>query len=298
MDSHMPLLDTTPIFWLNNESIFDGTQLLRSDHLIVVLDSGVGGLTVTRQLENLIPNANILYVADNEWFPYGNKPAFAIAQRVHKLLDLLSAQVTPLAIVVACNTASMALTEHGLDQLRQNYFLIKPPIIDAVDTSDNKNIVVLATPSTMTSKHVTQSLAKAEIRAKIWPIATQALVALSEAKLAEEETNLASFAAQVDSYLTEEERLSIDTVVLGCTHFPHLIEDLRIVFPNVHNWIDPAKNLAMQLISLNKEIPATDIPVRTIIFTSKQGADKHHQTFTRNGFVTIGPASTGDSSTI
>lgn len=293
MDADMPPFDTSPIFWLNSEDIFDGTQLLSSNNPIVVFDSGVGGLTVTRQLENLIPNANLLYVADNEWFPYGNKPGFAIAQRVHKLLDLLCVQVTPLAIVVACNTASMALLEHGFDKLRHNYFLIYPPIVDAIDTSENKNIVVLATPSTMKSKHVIKNLEKTELRAKIWPIATQALVALSEARLKGEDMSLASFAEQVDSYLTEEQRLSIDTVVLGCTHFPHLIEDLRIIFPNAHNWTDPAKKLATQILSLTKGIIATDMPFKTVLFTSKRGADKYLQTFTRNGFGTIEPASIG-----
>lgn len=293
MDAHMPPFDTPPMFWLNNENIFDGTQLLSSNHPIVIFDSGVGGLTVTRQLENLVPNANLLYVADNEWFPYGNKPGFAIAQRVHKLLDLLCVQVSPLAIVVACNTASMALIEYGLDKLRHNYFLITPPIVDAVDTSVNKNIVVLATPSTMKSKHIIESIEKTGIRAKIWPIATQALVALSEARLAGEDTSLASFAEQVDGYLSKEQRLSIDTVVLGCTHFPHLIEDLRIIFPNAHNWVDPAKKLAMQVLSLTKGVIATDMPYKTVVFTSKQDTDKHQQTFTRNGFEPIEPARTG-----
>ncbi|VVN90714.1 glutamate racemase [Pseudomonas fluorescens] len=290
MNASKSPLATTPKFWLGDETTFDGAQLFNSNRPIVVFDSGVGGLTVARQLERLIPNANILYVADNGWFPYGNKAGPAVAHRVQQLFDRLCERISPSAIVVACNTASMAIMEHGLDQLRHNCFLVTPPIGDAVDTSANKNIVLLATPGTVKSRYIIQKIAKARMHARIWPIATQALVTLSEARLAGEEASFISFAELIDNYLTEEQRLSVDTVVLGCTHFPHLIDDLRKIFPNTDNWIDPAKKVAMQVVSLTKkEDNPINMPLKIVLFTSKQDVAKYHQVFTKNGFGAIQP---------
>lgn len=294
MDTYDSNLTTTPDFWLGDETTFDGTQLFNSNRPIVVFDSGVGGLTVARQLEQLNPDANILYVADNDWFPYGSKTGLAVAQRVQQLFDQLCALISPSAIVVACNTASIAIIEFGLDQLRHNCFLVTPPISDAVNISDNKNIVLLATPSTLESRYVIQEIAKARTRARVWPIASQGLVTLSEDRLAGEEVSFVSFAELINNYLTEEQRLSVDTVILGCTHFPHLIDDLRKIFPNADNWIDPAKRVALQVVALTKIKSESTIPFKIVTYTSKHGAVKYHQVFSRNGFSLLPPIDRGD----
>lgn len=285
MDAHNSTLATTPKFWLGDETAFDGAQFINSNRPIVVFDSGVGGLTVARQLEKLLPDANILYVADNDWFPYGNKTGSAVAQRVQQLFDELCTQISPSAIVVACNTASIAIIESGLDRFRHNCFLVTPPIDEALETSENKNIVLLATPSTLESRHITQKITKAKMHARIWPIATQALVTLSETKLSGENTNFDGFAELIDNHLTKEQRLSVDTVILGCTHFPHLIDDLRKIFPTAENWIDPAKKLASQVAFLTKKKAASiNSPFKITTFTSKHGLTKYHKVFSNNGF--------------
>lgn len=285
MDAHNSTLATTPKFWLGDETALDGAQFINSNRPIVVFDSGVGGLTVARQLEKLLPDANILYVADNDWFPYGNKTGSAVAQRVQQLFDELCTQISPSAIVVACNTASIAIIESGLDQFRHNCFLVTPPIDEALETSEKKNIVLLATPSTLESRHITQKITKAKMHARIWPIATQALVTLSETKLSGENTNFDGFAELIDNHLTKEQRLSVDTVILGCTHFPHLIDDLRKIFPTAENWIDPAKKLASQVAFLTKKKAASiNSPFKITTFTSKHGLTKYHKVFSNNGF--------------
>lgn len=285
MDTHKTLFATGAFFWLSDEAAFDGSRLFNSTRPLVVVDSGVGGLTLARQLEHLLPDASILYVVDNDWFPYGSKSGSAVAQRVHQLFDQLCAQVNPLALVVACNTASIAIIEHNLDQLIHRCFLVTPPIADALEVSENKNIVLLATPGTVESKYIGREIAIAKMRAKIWPIASQSLVTLSETRLAGEETSFARFAELVDNHLTTQQRLSIDTVILGCTHFPHLIDDLRTIFPNVENWIDPAKKIAQQITSLIKPNAAPiNLPLKTVTFTSNQGATAYQQVFSENGF--------------
>jgi glutamate racemase len=295
LDTYKSNLTATQNFWLGDETTFYGTQLFDSNRPIVVFDSGVGGLTVARQLEQLNPDANILYLADNDWFPYGSKTGPAVAQRVQYLFDQLRALIIPSAIVVACNTASIAIIEYGLDQPRHNFFLVTPPIRDAVNISNNKNIVFLATPSTLESRHVIQEISKARMRARVWPIATQGLVSLCESRLAGEDANFASFAELIDTYLIEKQRLSVDTVILGCTHFPHLIDDLRKIFPNTDNWIDPAKRVALQVVASTKIKSEPTTPLKIVIYTNKHGAVKYHRVFSRNGFGLLPPpTSKGD----
>lgn len=298
MDTYNSTLKNAKQFWLGDETTFDGAQLFNSNRPIVVLDSGVGGLTVTRQLEQLNPHANILYVVDNDWFPYGSKSAPDVAQRVQQLFDQLYALISPSAIVVACNTASMAIIEHGLDQCRHNYFLVTPPISDAVKVSESKNIVLLATPGTLESRHVIQEIANARMRARVWPVAAQGLVTLSEAILAGKEVSFSGFAKLIDNNFTEEQRLSVDTVILGCTHFPHLIDELRMIFPTANNWIDPAKKVALQVASLTKIKPQpTNTPLKIVAFTSKHGVVKYHKVFSKKGFGVMPPVTEGSSIT-
>jgi len=288
MATHKAPHAIAPIFWRGNETAFDGGKLFNSKRPIVVLDSGVGGLTIARQLEQLIPDASILYVADNDWFPYGSKPGTAIAQRVQQLFEQICAQVNPLALVVACNTASIAIIEQDFNQLIQNCFLVTPPIKDAIETSNKKNIVLLATPGTVDSKHISQEIAFARMRGQIWPIATQSLVTLCESRLAGQTPSFARFAEFIDNQLPTKQRLSIDTVILGCTHFPHLINDLRKIFPSVENWVDPAKKVALQITFAAKtEIMPTHLPLRAVTFTSKQGATNYQQIFCKYGFSAI-----------
>ncbi|MFJ4396796.1 hypothetical protein [Pseudomonas sp. NPDC089396] len=167
-------------------------------------------------------------------------------------------------------------------------FLGHPPIKDALEASNKKNIVLLATPGTVESNHISQEIAFARLRGQIWPIATQSLVTLCESRLAGQTASFARFAELIDNHLSTQQRLSIDTVILGCTHFPHLINDLRKIFPSVENWIDPAKKVALQISSVAKtEIIPTNLPLRAVTFTSKQGAINYQQIFWKHGFGSI-----------
>ena len=285
MNSLKPELSNIPKLWLGSGSEFYGARIFNSGRPIVIFDSGIGGLTVVRELEQLIQDADILYVADNEWFPYGSKAGPDIARRVEQLLDRLRVQINPAAIVVACNTASVAIIDHGTEDFRRHCFLVTPLLNEAVNASENNNIVFLATPGTLKSRYVIQAITSIKMSANIWPIATQSLVALSEARLAGEESNFEDFAELIGFNLTEEQRLSIDTVVLGCTHFPHLIDGLRRIFPSAHNWIDPARKVALQVVASRKVVaePISE-QSKVVTFTSKREAVKYCQVFSRSGF--------------
>lgn len=280
------LCTTALASWPNDNAVLDSRQLLDSPYRpVVVLDSGVGGLTLVRQLEQLAPEVSILYVADNAWFPYGSKPVAAVACRVQQLLDQVCTRVDPLAVVIACNTASIALIDHGRVPFTKGHFLVTPPLKEAVQASANGKIALLATPGTIKSKSISTALAKARTRAQVWPIAAQRLVELSEYKLAAQATSPACLSELIDSHLPTAQRLEIDTVILGCTHFPHLLGDLQTLFPSAATWIDPAKEVALQIASSIKiNLSTLGPPARTVIFTSLPGTRNPQHAFLNYGF--------------
>ncbi|KAB0489330.1 glutamate racemase [Pseudomonas vancouverensis] len=281
------ILSDVPNLWLGNGSRFDGAKIFQSRRPIVVLDSGVGGLTVVRELEKLVKNADILYVADNDWFPYGSRGGTEIARRMEKLLEKICMEVTPSAIVIACNTASVAIMDRGIEKIRHNCFLVTPKISEAVEISKRKNIVILATAGTLKSRQVLLDIARGRMIARIWPIAAQSLVALSEAKLAGEDSKEEDFARLINLSLSEKQRLSVDTVVLGCTHFPHLIDDLRWLFPTVENWIDPASEVAQRVVASGRMVGSVGEVLKVSTFTSNCNAAKYFQVFQISGFGLI-----------
>ncbi|WP_178120060.1 glutamate racemase [Pseudomonas sp. MN1F] len=275
-----------PGFWFDDEVSFNDVQGFGSERPIVVLDSGVGGLTVVRQLERLIPGASILYVVDNDWYPYGNKPGSAVAGRVQQLFDQLCNQVKPSAFVLACNTASIALIEHGFEPRNHHVFSVVPLIEEALEVSVSKQIVLLATPGTVKSDYICHKVAGARMHANLWSMAAQSLVTLSERKLSGQKPDFKGFSDWVSDQLTAKERLSVDTVILGCTHFPHLIDELNEIFPSVEHWVDPANKIALQVFALTgARLASTHRPAKAAIFTRQRGASHYQRVLRKNGFI-------------
>ena len=279
-----------PGFWFDDEAVFNDAQGFRSERPIVVLDSGVGGLTVVRQLERLIPGASILYIVDNDWYPYGRKTGSAVAGRVQQLFDQLCNKVKPSAFVLACNTASIALREHGFEPRNHHVFSVVPPIKEAIELSVSKHIILLATPGTVESNYVSNKVAGARIHARLWSMAAQSLVALSERKLSGRKPDFKGFSDWVGDQLTTRERLSVDTVILGCTHFPHLIDELIEIFPSVEHWVDPAYKIALEIFALvGARFTSTHRPAKAAIFTRQRGASHYQQVLRKNGFISSWP---------
>lgn len=274
---------SAPRFWSLDGTPFDGRRAFDSRRPIIILDSGVGGLTVAAHVRQLIPNADLLYVADNEWFPYGNRRGTDVAGRVKALLQALSETVDPLATVIACNTASVAISDKDSGVDRRDCICISPPVAEAAAISSRKRIAVLATSSTLLNGKVRDSILGASNYARVWSIPAQGLVAMAEAKLAGKAVDVQRIAELLREHLTGNERCSIDTVVLGCTHFPHLVEELRQVFPSAINWVDPAFFVALELQSrVAAKVRHEDEPIRLTALTSDRNILEYGRIFSSN----------------
>jgi glutamate racemase len=191
---------------------------------IGVFDSGVGGISVLKHIHTLLPNEDLMYVADSKFAPYGNKTPEFILERALWIADFLIAK-GPKSLVVACNTATAA----AVDLLRQTYHLpiigMEPAVKPAAAASKTGVIGVLATSGTLKSA---QFAALLEHYGQQVEVVTQACHGLVECV---ERGELDSTATQdlLASYVQPLIAAGADTIVLGCTHYPFvrpLIENL------------------------------------------------------------------------
>lgn len=191
---------------------------------IGVFDSGVGGISVLKHIHTLLPNEDLMYVADSKFAPYGNKTPEFILERALWIADFLIAKGAK-SLVVACNTATAA----AVDLLRQKYHLpiigMEPAVKPAAAASKTGVIGVLATSGTLKSA---QFAALLEHYGQQVEVVTQACHGLVECV---ERGELDSTATQdlLASYVQPLIAAEADTIVLGCTHYPFvrpLIENL------------------------------------------------------------------------
>ena len=189
---------------------------------IGLFDSGVGGLSILQSLRQLLPNEDYIYLADNRHAPYGDQSEEFITKRVLAMADFLNQQKVK-AIVVACNTATAA----AIQQLRQRFQCpiigVEPALKPAAEYTSNRCIGVLATDSTLHSEKYKKLKSKLATDIQIIEKGSKYLVQQVEKglKLSQQKIDL------IDKELAIFKKSKIDTLVLGCTHFPLLAEIIQ-----------------------------------------------------------------------
>jgi glutamate racemase len=204
---------------------------------IGVFDSGVGGLTVLRQLYRKLPNESIIYFGDTERLPYGNRSPEQILQFVREILTWMKMQQVKM-VIMACNTSSAL----ALDIVRSEFNfpilgLILPGARAAV--RKGKRIGVIATPATAASNAYRYAISEINPEKQVWQVGCPEFVPLIE-----ENRIYDPYTKEIaKKYLRPLMEKKIDTLIYGCTHYPHLETILREVLPRAVNYIDPAKYL-------------------------------------------------------
>ncbi|MFW5664198.1 MAG: glutamate racemase [Coleofasciculus sp.] len=204
---------------------------------IGVFDSGVGGLTVLRELYRQLPHESILYFADTARLPYGTRSAREIVQFGHEILTWMVEQDVKM-VVLACNTSDAL----ALDSLRRDFQLpilglILPGSRAAVQVG--RRIGVIATPATAASNAYRRALLEVEPTVQVWQVSCPEFVPLVEQNRLYE-----PYTSEVASqYLTPLLQQRIDTLIYGCTHYPLLAPVLRQILPASVQLIDPAEHV-------------------------------------------------------
>lgn len=218
---------------------------------VCFIDSGIGGLSIYSAFRNLAPAIDTVYCADYAFFPYGLKTEAALLQRMIALVEMLSKRYTFDLLVIPCNTASTLL----LDVLRKSVSCpivgTVPAIKTAAQVSQTHVIGVLATKATV-SRAYTQKLEEQFASAcTVIRCGSSRLVEIAEEKLQGICPSLREIQAEV-RVLWEEKKL--DTVVLACTHFSFLQEELQAAFDRPIQWVDSVSAVAKRAIFL---VPST-----------------------------------------
>ncbi|MBC7743227.1 MAG: glutamate racemase [Bdellovibrionaceae bacterium] len=211
------------------------------DRAIGVFDSGIGGITVLRELVKNFPNENFIYLGDTARLPYGSKSAETVRNySVQNMKFLMSRNVK--ALIVACNTASTQVFEDHFEKCPV-YNVIGPGAALAAAKTKNKKIAVLATRAAIKAGSYTQKILAHLPDAEVFTQACPLFVPLAEEGWHDDPiTNLIAF-----RYLQNLKSADIDTVVLGCTHYPLIRTSIEKVFgPHVH-LIDSGVAMAQQI---------------------------------------------------
>ena len=222
---------------------------MHSDAPILFFDSGVGGLSVLAPTRVLLPNAAIVYAADSAGFPYGTKTEAELASRVPALLGRLVERYRPRLAVIACNTASTIALDHVRAALDIPVVGTVPAIKPAAEMSTTRVIGVLGTDATVRQPYVDNLASEFASDCIIVRHGSAELVALAEAKLAGEALDQSAIAAAVQPLI---DAANLDTVVLACTHFPLLADELALALPQVR-FVDGGPGIARRIAWLTRD---------------------------------------------
>lgn len=205
---------------------------------IGVFDSGVGGLTVLKALYRHLPHESFLYFGDTARLPYGTRSQAEIVEFVRQILTWMVQEQVKMAIM-ACNTSSAL----ALDIVRTEFDI---PILGIIlpgaraAVQKGKRIGVIATPATVSSRSYPQAIHEINPDVEVWQVACPEFVPLIEQnKISDPETFQIARA-----YLHPLLETGIDTLIYGCTHYPHLAPVISRILPRSVRQVDPAKYLA------------------------------------------------------
>ena len=238
---------------------------------LLFLDSGVGGLSVVAPTRARLPRAPLVYAADSAGFPYGTRSEAAIAGRVPALLGRLVERYRPRLVVIACNTASTIALAAARGALDVPVVGTVPAIKPAAAASRTRVIGVLGTDATVRQPYVDDLAARFAADCTVIRHGSAALVKLAEAKLHGEPVDSAAIAAAVAPLARTP---GLDTVVLACTHFPLLREELAGALPGVA-LVDGGPGIARRVAHLTdgQDWPAQP-PPGTAVFTALGAAEQ------------------------
>lgn len=220
---------------------------------ILVFDSGLGGLTVFREIVSLRPGARYIYVADDAYFPYGQHTEDEIVARVVPLVGDLVAEHAPDLVVVACNTASTLVMTHLREAYAVPFVGTVPAIKPACASSKTKRVSVLGTKGTVKREYTKKLIADFAQGCDVTLVGAENLASLAEAALRGERVSDDAIAAEIaPCFLNGQDRDGVrtDTVVLACTHYPLLSSQMLALAPWAVNWIDPAPAIAQRVSDL------------------------------------------------
>lgn len=236
---------------------------------IGIFDSGIGGTSIWKEIHKLLPNENTIYLADSKNAPYGQKTKEEIIQLSCKNTELLLEQDCKI-IVVACNTA----TTNAIKELRSKYQVpfigIEPAIKPAANQTETETIGILATKGTLNSELFNKAVETYSNVKIVEQIGFGLVQLIEEGKIESEEMT-----GLLNDYLKPMVEANIDYLVLGCTHYPYLIPQIKKILPEHIKIIDSGAAVAKQtkkVLEKNNLLNLSDEKKKQIFYTNSDSS--------------------------
>ncbi|MEA3000110.1 MAG: glutamate racemase [Sphingomonadales bacterium] len=259
---------------------------MRGDRPLLVFDSGVGGLSVADAIRALLPRAPLVYVADRAGYPYGTKRAEEIEARVPAILGRLVERFEPELIVIACNTASTIALDAVRSALDLPIVGTVPAIKPAASLSRSRAIGILGTDATVRQPYVDRLAAEFAADCLVVRHGSAELVDLAEAKLRGEPAELAAYRGILEELYARPGGEAVDTIVLACTHFPLVVQELAAASSRPVAFVDGKEGIARRTAFLTRQRawPERE-PEHLALFTGRgSGLEAYRAGFARHGF--------------
>ena len=196
---------------------------------IAIFDSGVGGLSIYQAVRRHLPDERYIFVSDNQAFPYGTKSEQELIPRVIKVIGRLIDRYSPDLIVIACNTASTVVLPSLRERWPVQFVGVVPAIKPAAALSRSQCIGVLATPATIERAYTMKLIEDFASDCRVVRQGSSRLVTIAEQKLCGVPMQLDKIEVELAPFLARPE---LDTLVLACTHFPLLNNEIKGIFEN------------------------------------------------------------------
>lgn len=249
---------------------------------ILVFDSGVGGLSVCQHIQQALPNWPIHYLADSARFPYGELESETLIQGCVSLITKAVARIQPSVVVVACNSASTL----ALPALRQVLDIpvvgVVPAIKPAALLSHRGVIGLLATPGTICRSYTQALIDEFAQQTRVVRVGSSELVKLAESKLSGQGIEL----SQVATILAPLVAAKVDVVVLGCTHFPLLADEIAQIMGAGVTLVDSGSAIARRVCTLiDGRVVTEKPPQHSFYYTGSEPSKELVQWLNGLGFL-------------
>jgi glutamate racemase len=252
---------------------------------LLVFDSGLGGLTVHREIVKARPDARIVYCADDAAFPYGRLDEATLVDRVIAVMERQIACHQPDCVVIACNTASTLVLPHLRARFPMPFVGTVPAIKPACAASQTRRISVLATPGTVARDYTRNLVATYAVECQVTMVGAPNLAALAEAVMHGRIADHAAIAREIEPCFVADDGGKTDAIVLACTHYPLLVDLFETLAPWPVRWIDPAPAIARRVVQLVGQAGKGE-GTRQAIITGGQDHDQVARVFSSFGFAT------------
>ncbi len=238
---------------------------------VLVFDSGVGGLSVAREIQQRLPWLPLVYASDNGFFPYGTKGETELIARVDQVIRSLLQRYPVDILIIACNTASTLTLPHLRSQLSLPIVGVVPAIKPAAKLSQSGVIGLLATPATVARPYTHELIREYAPQCDVISLGSSELVQIAEQKLRGEVIDHKSIEHIAAQLMEPEKAKQMDVLVLACTHFPLLKEELSIYLPEKIQLIDSGEAIARRVeFLLGTNIPHGNKAIENIaVFTKR-----------------------------